>query len=147
MVQLWSISHCMHISIAAQTPFPGEITHYPARHYVIKGQHFNTSCVVTLDKDNVKVSFMWELSNMELRNSSNVTITPAVRIGNQVMGRLIIQNAVFSDNENLKCVVFGTFKRNYVRVSRTSSLHSSVGELVTRYSFQCRVCIITNGEI
>lgn len=84
---------------------------------------------------------------MELSNSSNVTITPAVRIGNQVMGRLIIQNAVFSDNETLKCVVFGTFKRKYVSVSRTSSLHSSVGELVTCYSFQCRVCIITNGEI
>ena len=119
----------MNASIVAQHSFPGKISQYPARHYVIKGQDFNTSCVVMLDEAGVKLSLMWQLANTVLSNSSNITITPAVRTGNQVIGMLTIRNAVLSDNESLMCLIFGTFKRKHVSINRTSSIHSSVGEL------------------
>ena len=121
----------MHVSIVAQRSFPGEITHFAAKHYVIKGEDFNTTCVVTLDEANAKLSFLWQLADTMLTNSSNITISPTVRSGNKVTGRLTIRNAVFSDNESLMCLVFGTFKRMYVTTNRTSSIHGSIGELLT----------------
>ena len=121
----------MHVSIVAQHSFPGEITRFAAKHYVIKGEDFNTTCVVTLDEANAKLSLVWQLAGTILSNSSNITISPTVRSSNKVTGRLIIRNAVFSDNESLTCLVFGTFKRKYVTTNRTSSIHTSVGELLT----------------
>ena len=119
-------SPCCFISTVARS-FPGYISHYPPYQYVIKGEDFVTTCVVTLTEEdiNVQVSFMMD-SAVILHNSSNVTVT-STRHGDQVIGTLLIRNARLTSTQ-LKCFAFSYWERKFVNVTQTSTIYSSEGK-------------------
>ena len=119
-------SHCF-ISIVARS-FPGYISHYSPHQYVIKGEDFVTTCVITLSVEdiNVEVSFMWG-SSIVLHNNSDVAVT-STRHGDQVIGILTIHNARLTGTQELKCSAFGYWQRKWVNITRTSTIYSFEGK-------------------
>ena len=112
---------------AHSVPFPGKISHYPLFHYVMEGRDFNTTCVVTLNRDGVKADISFILDSTKLSNSSNTTII-STRDGDRVIGTLVIRNAVLSNTQRLTCIASSVVSREFTSINQASVIHSYKGK-------------------
>ena len=92
----------------------------------MEGRDFNTTCVVTLNSDNIKATILFMLDSTTLSNSNDTTII-STRHGDRVIGTLIIHNPVLSNMQRLSCIARSVVSRQLINISQTSVIHSYEG--------------------